>query len=54
MPKRSCDFCHNHYKNNPTVGYYKVTEKMRIVLQIDQLEDSHYDFICGEHWERDR
>ena len=50
MPNRSCDICHNHYKINPTVGYYKVTEKMRIVLQIDQLEDSHYDFICGEHF----
>ena len=50
MPNRSCDFCDNGYKNNPGIGYYKVTPKMRIDLKIDTLEDPNYDFICGEHF----
>jgi hypothetical protein len=50
MPNRSCDFCGNCYKSNQSVGYYKVTEKLRKVLGLDKLEDSNFDFICGEHF----
>ena len=54
MPNRSCDFCDNCYKKKPEVGYYSVTENMRISLNIDRLEeDSNYDYICGEHFSQD-
>ena len=50
MPNRSCDFCGNCYKSNQSVGYYKVTEQIRNVIGLDKLEDSNFDFICGEHF----
>ena len=50
MPDRACDFCENRYKNNPHVGYYKVTEKIIISLRLDSMLDSNYDFICGFHF----
>ena len=50
MPDRACDFCENRYKNNPHVGYYKVTENIRISLRLDSMLDSNYDFICGFHF----
>ena len=50
MPNRSCDFCDNSYRNKPEVGYYSVTENMRISLNINRLEeDSCFDYICCEH-----
>ena len=54
MPNRSCDFCENGYRNKPEVGYYSVTENMRISLNINRLEeDSCFDYICGEHFSVD-
>ena len=50
MPNRSCDFCGNSYRVSPRVGYYKVSEKIRSKLNIKNLEDSNYDFICGDHF----
>ena len=50
MPNRSCDFCGNSYTNNPNIGYYKVSDKLRLSLKIDKLEDSNFDFICGDHF----
>ena len=50
MPDRACDFCENRYKNNPDVGYYRVTENMRRSLMLDTMLDSNYDFICGFHF----
>ena len=53
MPNRSCDFCDNCYRSNPTAGYYNVTEKMRLDLEIDNLKDQYWDFVCGDHFEAD-
>jgi hypothetical protein len=50
MPNRSCDFCGNSYKNNPSVGYYKVSDRMRLNLSINKLMDCNFDFICGDHF----
>ena len=50
MPNRSCDFCGNCYKSNQTVGYHTVTEKIRKDLGLDKLDDSNFDFICGDHF----
>ena len=48
MPNRNCDFCSNGYKNNPGAGYYKLTNKMRIALDVNTLP---LDFICGDHFD---
>ena len=32
------------------MGYYNLTEQIRNVLGLDKLEDSIFDFICGEHF----
>ena len=52
MPNRSCDFCRNSYRVSPRVGYYKVSENIRIKLNCNRknLEDSHYDFNSGDHF----
>jgi hypothetical protein len=50
MPNSSCDFCGNSIRVSPRVGYYKVSEKNRIKLNIKNLEASHYYFICGDHF----
>ena len=53
MPNRTCDFCSNCYKNNPDVGYYRVTNKIRSSLKLKSLIDPDYDFICGDHFQPD-
>ena len=50
MPNRSCDFCLNQYRHEPNVGYYKVTNFMKIKL--DML-DVRADYICGIHFKKD-
>ena len=50
MVNRSCDFCENTYKKNPSYGYYSVTDKMRLSLQLGETELAEYSFICGEHF----
>ena len=47
MPNRSCDFCSNSYRINPSIGYFKLTSYMRTSLK---LLDSRADFICGFHF----
>ena len=49
MPNRSCDFCLNHYKKEPNVGYYKFSTFMKIKLEMLEVEA---DFICGIHFEK--
>ena len=50
MPNRKCDFCDHSYAANPKVGYYKVSEHIKMKLNIGRLEDSTFDFICGDHF----
>ena len=47
MPNRKFDFCANGYKNNPGVGYYKLTVTMKVALDIN---NSQFDFICGDYF----
>ena len=48
MPNRSCDFCLNVYRKEPSVGYFKLTSYMKIKLG---LLDAEADYICGLHFE---
>ena len=50
MTNRSCDFCKNSYTINPNIGYYKVSDNMRLSLKIDNLEESNFYLICGDHF----
>ena len=47
MPNRACDFCSNDYKTEPSVGYYKLSNFMRIKLELNTVRA---DFICGLHF----
>ena len=49
MPNRSCDFCDNDYKKDPSVGYFKVTTYMKIKLEL--TSSANADYICGLHFE---
>ena len=48
MPNRSCDFCLNEYRKEPSIGYFKVTEFMRIHLDLLEVKA---DYICGIHFD---
>ena len=50
MPNRSCDFCLNVYRKEPSVGYFKLTSFMKIKLGILDVEA---DYICGLHFDPD-
>lgn len=50
MPNRSCDFCLNDYRKEPSVGYFKFTSFMKIKLDMLDVEA---DFICGLHFDQD-
>ena len=47
MPNRECDFCSSDYKTDPSVGYYKLSNFMRIKLELNTVRA---DFICGLHF----
>ena len=49
MPNRSCDFCGNDYKKDPNIGYYKLSEYMKVQLDLTEV---HADFICGLHFDQ--
>ena len=52
MVNKACDFCHNKYKKNKGVGYFKVTKSMRRALGLvnTNTEGVQMDYICGIHF----
>ena len=48
MPNRSCDFCQNEYRKEPNTGYFKLTEFMKIKLDLLEVKA---DYICGLHFD---
>lgn len=48
MVNATCDFCENSYRRNPNVGYFKVTEALKISLCL--REGAGINTICGEHF----
>ena len=49
MPNRSCDFCLHQYRNEPEVGYYQLTDYMKVKLNLIEIEA---DVICGIHFDQ--
>ena len=49
MPNRSCDFCLHQYRNEPEVGYYQLTDYMKVKLNLIEVEA---DVICGIHFDQ--
>ena len=48
MVNATCDFCSNTYRNNPRVGYFKVSSALKSSLCI--REGADLNTICGEHF----